>query len=262
MRRVPTKGHLNRKRRYKATTFPRRHEPRWESIYSRMQMRPTSFSWTTTQTSSSTQSWLSRNLRRRSTRARNNSRDKVVRYSYNQMAGRNSSVPSSNNLHRHGNLNIPCHPHTIHSRMARLKQQWKLRNGCYKNRKVRWKLCWSGVTRQQQDWRAVQCNGWCKDGPERLYGKQNGCWNQRYTQGTIADKCSDRSYIVEIEGRLLRRNRRYLRNDHTTEQRKTTPPEKQRCCHTINELPDLPWAWRRAVGDSSTGVRVKTNVTA
>ena len=45
----------------------------------------------------------------------------------------------------------------------------------------------------------------------------------KWAQGTIADKCSDRSYIVEIEGRLLRRNRRYLRNDHTTEQRKTTP---------------------------------------
>ena len=39
----------------------------------------------------------------------------------------------------------------------------------------------------------------------------------KWSQGTIADKCSDRSYIIEIEGRLLRRNRRYLRNDHTTE---------------------------------------------
>ncbi len=44
----------------------------------------------------------------------------------------------------------------------------------------------------------------------------------KWTQGTIADRCSHRSYIVEIEGRLLRRNRRYLRNDHTTEQRKMT----------------------------------------
>ena len=35
------------------------------------------------------------------------------------------------------------------------------------------------------------------------------------SQGTIADRCSDRSYIVEIEGRLLCRNRRYLRNDAT-----------------------------------------------
>ena len=37
----------------------------------------------------------------------------------------------------------------------------------------------------------------------------------KWSQGTIADRCSDRSYIVEIEGRLLRRNRRYLRNDAT-----------------------------------------------
>ena len=53
--------------------------PWWESIYSRMHMRPTSSSWTATQTSSSSQSWLTRSLRRRSTRAKNISRDMVVR---------------------------------------------------------------------------------------------------------------------------------------------------------------------------------------
>ena len=48
----------------------------------------------------------------------------------------------------------------------------------------------------------------------------------KWSQGTIAesaDKCSDRSYIVEIEGRLLQHSRRYLRNDHTTQQCKSTP---------------------------------------
>ena len=39
--------------------------PRWESIYSHMQMRPTSLSWTTSQISSSSPSWLTRSRRRR-----------------------------------------------------------------------------------------------------------------------------------------------------------------------------------------------------
>ena len=43
------------------------------------------------------------------------------------------------------------------------------------------------------------------------------CDPVKWSKGTIADKCSDRSYIVEIDGRSLRRNRGYLRNDHTTE---------------------------------------------
>ena len=38
---------------------------RWESIYSRKQMRPTSLSWTTTRISSSSPSWLTRSRRRR-----------------------------------------------------------------------------------------------------------------------------------------------------------------------------------------------------
>ena len=37
----------------------------------------------------------------------------------------------------------------------------------------------------------------------------------KWTQGMVADQCSNRSRIVEIEGSLLRRNRRYLRIDHT-----------------------------------------------
>ena len=47
----------------------------------------------------------------------------------------------------------------------------------------------------------------------------------KWSQGTIADRCSDRSYIVEIEGRLLRRNRRYLRNDATPTANNATPAE-------------------------------------
>ena len=45
----------------------------------------------------------------------------------------------------------------------------------------------------------------------------------KWTQGTVADRCNDRSYIVEIEGRLLRRNRRYLRNDATPTAKNATP---------------------------------------
>ena len=58
----------------------------------------------------------------------------------------------------------------------------------------------------------------------------------KLSQGTITDKCSDRSYIVEIAGLLLRRNRRYLRNDHSTEQCNSDSNGKQRCHHTIKEL--------------------------
>ena len=37
----------------------------------------------------------------------------------------------------------------------------------------------------------------------------------KWEQGMVADQCSNRSYIVQLEGRLLRRNQRYLRLDHT-----------------------------------------------
>jgi len=40
------------------------------------------------------------------------------------------------------------------------------------------------------------------------------CDPVRWFQETQADNCSDRSYIVEIDGRLLRRNRQYLQVDH------------------------------------------------
>ena len=43
----------------------------------------------------------------------------------------------------------------------------------------------------------------------------------------VADQCRNRSYIVEIEGRLLRRNRRYLRTDHTIRPTPSTSTEQE-----------------------------------
>ena len=49
----------------------------------------------------------------------------------------------------------------------------------------------------------------------------------KWAQGMVADQCSNRSYIVEIEGRLLRRNRRYLRIDHTIRPTPSTSTEQE-----------------------------------
>lgn len=54
----------------------------------------------------------------------------------------------------------------------------------------------------------------------------------KWSRGTVVDDCNDRSYIVESEGRLLRRNRRYLRDDATAphefvQQREQQPLERQ-----------------------------------
>ena len=49
----------------------------------------------------------------------------------------------------------------------------------------------------------------------------------KWAQGMVADQCSNRSYIVEIEGRLLRRNRRYLRLDHTIRPTPSTSTEQE-----------------------------------
>ena len=49
----------------------------------------------------------------------------------------------------------------------------------------------------------------------------------KWAQGMVADQCSNRSYIVEIEGRLLRRNRRYLRIDHTIRHNPSTSTEQE-----------------------------------
>ena len=49
----------------------------------------------------------------------------------------------------------------------------------------------------------------------------------KWAQGMDADQCSKRSYIVEIEGRLLLRNRRYLRTDHTIRPTPSTSTEQE-----------------------------------
>ena len=48
----------------------------------------------------------------------------------------------------------------------------------------------------------------------------------KWAQGMVTDQCSNRSYIVEIKGRLLRCNRRYLRIDHTIRPTPSTSTEQ------------------------------------
>jgi len=78
----------------------------------------------------------------------------------------------------------------------------------------------------------------------------------KWSPGTIVDKCSDRSYVVDVEGQLLRRNRRYLREDNTTPQSlqsQLTRPESQ---HDTSKQPDHD---RRAVEISANSKTTENN---